>query len=235
MYVDLTDDQVNLFWQKGFLRLECITNDQEIKWLREIYDRLILQKTKSTSEQLTQLAKQRQLPFDNGKTLLVWIPFPERIVPELKNTIYFQNSLKIAARLLNVEENKVIGEGRMFFKPAHFGTQMPWHQDAAHPNSYDILKIWMPLDPVTVENGCLQFIPGSHLGGLRPHRSYEGDPSGLSLATDHVDSSQAIVCPLPTGGATIHHRYTLHHSQANTTDIPRRAFVTVCTIANRNY
>lgn len=229
--VNLTSEQVSFFWQHGYLCLDRITTDQELEWLRIVYDDLIKLRMKYTEEELDELAGQQKLPFDYGQSLLVWIPFPETIVPELKQAIYFKNSLKIAASLLRVEDDKVIGDGRMFFKPPQYGSQMPWHQDAAHIGSYDILKVWMPLDEVTVENGCLQFIQGSHLEGLRPHYSYPGDPSGLSLITDDVDSSQAVICPLPAGGASIHHRNTLHHSKANTTKTPRRAFVTVCSLA----
>ena len=229
--IDLTNEQVDFFWQNGYLCLNQLTTNQEIEWLKRVYDDLIKLKMACTAKELDELAKQQKLPFDNGKSLLVWIPFPEKIVPELRQAMYFKNSLKIAARLLRVEEAKVIGDGRMFFKPAQYGSQMPWHQDAAHPGSCDILKVWMPLDTVGVENGCLQFIKGSHLEGLRPHRSYPGDPSGLSLVTDDVDILKAAICPLPPGGATVHHRCTLHHSRANTTEIPRRAFVTVCSLA----
>ena len=229
--IDLTDEQVNFFWQYGYLSLDRITTDEEIEWLKKVYDDLVKLKVSCTTKELEELAKQQKLPFDDGQSLLVWIQFPFKIVPELRQALYFKNSLKIAAHLLNVEETKVIGDGRMFFKPPHYGSQMPWHQDGAHPGSYDILKVWMPLDDVNVENGCLQFIKGSHQEGLLPHRPYPGDPSGLSLVTDDVDTSQAVVCPLPAGGATVHHRCTLHHSRANTTEIPRRAFVTVCSLA----
>jgi ectoine hydroxylase-related dioxygenase (phytanoyl-CoA dioxygenase family) len=228
--IDLTDEQVNFFWQYGYLCLNQITTTQEIERLKIIYDYLIKLKVASSTEELDVLAAQQKLPFDDGKTLIVLIPFPEKVAPELKQAIYFKNSLKIAARLFGVEEAKVIGSGRMIFKPAQHGSQMPWHQDAAYPVDY-LLKIWMPLDSVNAENGCLQFIKGSHLKGLRPHRSYPGDPSGLSLMIENIDNSQVVICPLPAGGATVHHCCTLHYSKANTTKIPRRAFVTVCSLA----
>lgn len=154
---------------------------------------------------------------------------------KLKDTSYFKNVIKIAARLLNVQETQVIGEGRIFFKPAQFGSPIPWHQDGTHLACRDILKIWMPLDPVDEENGCMQFIKYSHRR-LRRYHPYQGDPTGSFMKTDddEIELSNKIVCQLPAGGATIHHRLTLHHSGPNRTNMPRRALVIVCTVADTN-
>ncbi len=60
-----------------------------------------------------------------------------------------------------------------------------WHQDAAYTASgahgrdasadhdADVLRmvnVWTPLVPATVENGCMQFIPGTHKLGIVPHQ-----------------------------------------------------------------
>ena len=58
-----------------------------------------------------------------------------------------------------------------FNKPAGTESPTPPHQD----NYYfclrpaNVLTMWMALDPVDEENGCLRYIPGSHLEGIRPH------------------------------------------------------------------
>jgi hypothetical protein len=44
--------------------------------------------------------------------------------------------------------------------------------------------------------------PGSHA------------PTTATLAADNVDDSTAVACPLPTGGATVHHPLTLHYTGA---------------------
>ncbi|NES82157.1 MAG: phytanoyl-CoA dioxygenase family protein [Moorea sp. SIO2B7] len=227
----LKDEQVTIFEKQGFLSFDRITTDQEIEWLKEIYDRIVEKMTVYSPETIAQLAAQQKLPLAGGKEILVWIPSPELIFPQLIDAIYFRNALKIAAHLLNVQQTKVIGRVRMYLKPAYFGAEMPWHQDAAYLGSIDSLKIWMPLDPATSENGCLHFIPGSHLGGIKPHRPYEGDTTGSGLIADGVEAFQAVVCPLAPGGATVHHCHTLHYSRPNNTARQRRAFVISCRVA----
>lgn len=229
---DLKDKQIDLFWKQGFLSLDRITTDREIEWLKDIYDRIVEQMTGYSPAKIALLAAQQRLPLADGSEILVWIPSPELNFPQLIDTVYFSNALKIAAHLLNVEEKEVIGRVRIYLKPAYCGAEMPWHQDAAYHGSPDFLKIWMPLDPATTENGCLHFIPGSHLGGIRPHRPYyEKDPTGSGSIVDDVDASEAVVCPLAPGGATVHHCQTLHYSSPNQTARQRRALVVSCRVS----
>lgn len=55
------------------------------------------------------------------------------------------------------------------------------------PNS--VIGFWIALDEATAQNGCLQFIPGSHKGGV--HRRYIRNPD--------KDSKELLIydCPAP--------------------------------------
>src|SRR5213083_922339 len=47
-----------------------------------------------------------------------------------------------------------------------------WHQDATYfgLRPYVHVTAWLALTDATAENGCMEFLPGSHRGGQRPHR-----------------------------------------------------------------
>ena len=49
----------------------------------------------------------------------------------------------------------------------------PWHQDCAYwidmPDKRAV-SCWVALDDVDVDNGCMWFVPTSHLLPIRPHR-----------------------------------------------------------------
>jgi ectoine hydroxylase-related dioxygenase (phytanoyl-CoA dioxygenase family) len=115
-------------------------------------------------------------------------------------------------------------------KPAGIGAPTPWHQDEAHRYDpgvdYEQLSVWMPLQGATPENGCMQYVPGSQRGPVLEHRSLGGDTrkSALECIGD-FDRANAVACPLPPGGAALHHCRTLHCAGANTTGEPRRAYV----------
>jgi ectoine hydroxylase-related dioxygenase (phytanoyl-CoA dioxygenase family) len=156
---------------------------------------------------------------------LVTILSPERVVPELKNTIFCRNVRKVFTRLLGVEETRLLSGWRIYFKRAH-SSETPWHQDAAYrPPPYHSASVWMPLDPVTIESSCMYYLSRSHHEGVRPHHFHED-----LLVVDDVDPSQAIVCPLSAGEAVVHHCCTLHYAGPNRTHRPRRALAIVCQV-----
>lgn len=52
------------------------------------------------------------------------------------------------------------------------GREKPWHQDHAYfnlPLETKIVGVWIALDRVTPENGCMYLLAGGHRGGPQPH------------------------------------------------------------------
>lgn len=225
--VNVTDEQIAFFRENGFLRIERITTDEEIEWLGGVYDRLFSERADEEKGKYFDLAGRRG---HSGREALPQVLGPENKVPELRETIHFRNARKLAARLLGVDEAQINGGGHMILKPPLYGSETPWHQDEAYWNPDVIphsLSVWMPLDPATVESGCMQFIPGSHKGEILWHRHINNDPLIHGLVTDEADQSKAVACPIPAGGATFHHCRTLHYAGPNKTDGPRRAYILV--------
>ncbi|MGO4840561.1 phytanoyl-CoA dioxygenase family protein, partial [Rhizobiaceae sp. 2RAB30] len=141
----------------------------------------------------------------------------------------FHASAKLIARQLLGPNARLIFEHAML-KPARTGGETAWHQDAAfyaRYTNYRAVTIWMPLQPVNEHNGCMRFIPRSQDGPVKDHRRIGDNPRVHGLEAINVDSSSAIACPLPAGGATIHGDRTLHHAGSNSSDEPRRAYALV--------
>ncbi len=225
--VDVTDEQVTFFQENGYLSIPRITTDDEIEWLKGIYDKLFNDRTGEEQGRYFDLAGPRA---HTGQETLPQVLGPEGQFPELRESIYFHNARRLAAKLLSVEQEKVGGGGHMILKPAHYGNETPWHQDEAYWNPEVLphsLSVWLPLDKATLESGCMQFIPKSHKGEVRWHRHINDDPLVHGLVTDDVDPSEAVACPIPAGGATFHHCRTLHYSAPNSTDQERRAYILV--------
>jgi ectoine hydroxylase-related dioxygenase (phytanoyl-CoA dioxygenase family) len=60
-----------------------------------------------------------------------------------------------------------------------------------------------------------------------PHHSIGHDPRIIGLEVDHPEAwaEKAVPCPIPAGGATIHHCRTLHYTGPNRSSGPRRAYI----------
>jgi ectoine hydroxylase-related dioxygenase (phytanoyl-CoA dioxygenase family) len=91
----------------------------------------------------------------------------------------------------------------------------------------------MPLQKATVENGCMHIIPGSHRRPVMAHRSLNNDPRIHALeCVGDFDPRTAVACPVPAGGAMIHHCRTLHSAGANRSDTPRLAYILAFGVQN---
>jgi hypothetical protein len=86
----------------------------------------------------------------------------------------------------------------------------------------------MPLQPVDEVNGCMTFIPGSHRQGILRHGNPNNDPRIHAVeCIEGFDPAEAVSCPLPAGGCTIHSGRTLHAAGPNRSDQPRFAYVLI--------
>ncbi len=154
---------------------------------------------------------------------------PSQHIPGWQQRPYF-SAILAAARFL-IGEDVVYWYDQLIYKPPHSPSQTYWHQDAAFwgddpQQDFRAVTCWLALSRALPENGCMQFIPGSHRGNVQEHRDVS-DRSEIAnaLATD-VDPTAAVLCPLVPGDATFHHQRTLHHTAGNTSDVPRRGLIT---------
>jgi ectoine hydroxylase-related dioxygenase (phytanoyl-CoA dioxygenase family) len=222
----LTPAQVEFYHVNGFLALPSLVEPDEVTWIREVYDRLFAERAGREVGDQFDLAGSDE---EGREAALPQILNPARYAPELLGARFRPHTLTIARQLLGPGA-EYRGE-HAIFKPARVGAETPWHQDEAYWNpalDYQSISVWIPLQEVTRENGCMEFIPGSHRLEVLPHHSigYDSRVHGLEIDPNpEVDLSTAVACPLPAGGCTIHHYRTLHFTGANRSPIARRAYI----------
>ena len=221
--VNPTADEVAFFKENGFLKVERLTSDEEIAWLRRIFEYIFDPANAGKPGGPVDRSGVR-IPEVKGK--LTQSFFPEVYFPQILESTYRRNAKKYAAALLGVDESRLTSWGHMICK-APGGRAAAWHQDHAYwqPEfDYYALGAWLPMHDVSVEMGAMQFIPGSHKRGLLRHRQEDEPSENVLMVDEPVDFSKAVACPLKAGGATFHHSETLHYTAPNATDKPRLAF-----------
>lgn len=153
-----------------------------------------------------------------------------RITPALHDVLWNPRFLIAASQLLgNVPVR--FWHDQIFWKPAKQGGVVAWHQDYSYwtrttPVAH--LTCWCGLDDSTKENGCLQYIPGSHKWGLLPKPVIAGELNGIKDSLSEEQKQQfenPQFAEVKAGEAIFHHSLTLHGSGANASPKPRRAFV----------
>jgi ectoine hydroxylase-related dioxygenase (phytanoyl-CoA dioxygenase family) len=119
---------------------------------------------------------------------------------------------------------------QLFVKPAKPGGVVAWHQDYAYWTRTKPLRhltCWIGLDDSTPENGCVQYVPGSHQWPDLPKPELTGDFEAIkaSLPVEIKDQFRPIFAELKKGESSFHHARTMHGSGRNDTSTPRRATV----------
>ncbi|MCR9257510.1 MAG: phytanoyl-CoA dioxygenase family protein [Alphaproteobacteria bacterium] len=107
-------------------------------------------------------------------------------------------------------------------------TKVDWHQDFSfdpHSND-DLITCLIFMDDVTMENGPLRTVPGSHKGPLYSHwkdGAFTGAIDGDPVA---VFEREAVAHTGVAGGACFMHSRVVHGSTENRSAAPRTLFIT---------
>ncbi len=118
------------------------------------------------------------------------------------------------------------------YKPAQHGGVNWWHQDSPYwpvlaPKD-SMVTAWIALDEVSLDNGCMSMVPGSHRWGdtiehLHQAKDRSGDfwtALGEEFRTEPV---RVVPRPVALGHVHFHHPLTWHGSHENRCARPRRA------------
>jgi ectoine hydroxylase-related dioxygenase (phytanoyl-CoA dioxygenase family) len=120
---------------------------------------------------------------------------------------------------------------QLFCKPAHHGGVVAWHQDYSYWTRTEPLAhltCWIALDDSTRENGCLQYVPGSHRWPDLPITGLAGNMDAIHAVLNDEQRGQferPVAVELKKGEAAFHHPRLVHGSFANRSDRSRRATV----------
>jgi phytanoyl-CoA dioxygenase PhyH len=216
----LPAEEVRRLDRLGFLAVKSFVPEQAVLEVRVIVEQLVTSRAGfNEGAQFDTLGQDDDPKF-------IQILNPHNYYRGLFRTDLFLSAQRVARQILGSKCR--FAADLLFVKAPRIGTETPWHQDDAfrHPN-FDLrgVTIWIPLQPVDAVNGCMQFIPGSHRGEVFRHTVPNGDPKIHSLqCMEGFDPAEAIACPLPLGGATLHTGRTIHYAGRNLSEAWRYAY-----------
>jgi phytanoyl-CoA hydroxylase len=124
-------------------------------------------------------------------------------------------------------DDKVIGKNLEYFnKPPRIGKPTPPHQDGYYfmLNPSIAVTMWMALEPADEENGCVKYVKGSHLKGMRAHGRTKtlGFSQGIiDFGTDE-DRANEVSFPANPGDLLVHHSLTIHRAGGNSSETRSR-------------
>lgn len=210
----MTQQEVNRYWEDGFLVFDDVLTRNEVEYYRgicaskEVVSKRSEEMYKKETIHLTGLTSLHPALLDLARHPAV----VSKIIPLLGPDIQIQHS-KLATK-----------------PPTKHMGPFPWHQDFAyypHTNT-DLLSVMIMLDDATPDNGCMSMVKGSHKLGMLNH-SIDGYFSGACQEPQYWESKEGrantVEIMTKCGGISIHHCLTLHGSPANLSGRERRGIV----------
>ena len=220
----LSNEQVYFYHENGYLAGIRMLNDEQIEQLRDELSALV-DPTYAGRELFYEYNSNKST--DTSKILFhalgAW-----RVAPGFHDLLWNPAFLMPAAQLLGGAVR--FWHDQIFYKPAHHGGVVAWHQDYSYwtrtqPMAH--LSCWIGLDDSTRENGCVHYVPGSHLWNLLPVTglAHEMEAIHSVLSDTQKEQFKPVAIELKKGEASFHHPLMVHGSYENRTDSPRRAAV----------
>ena len=117
-------------------------------------------------------------------------------------------------------EGPVLPKNMQYFnKPPGVGQPTPPHQDGFYfmLRPCEAVTMWLALDEIDEENGCVRYIRGYHKSGMRPHSRTEtlGFSQGIVDFPTLSDMQREIALPAQPGDLLVHHALTVHRAEQN--------------------
>jgi len=220
----LNEDQVAFYREHGYVAGVRLLDDDQITVLRE--EVIALVDPNHPGNALFYEFNSNE-SADPQKTLFhalgAW-----RITPGLHDILWHPAFTVAASQLL--EGAVRFWHDQIFYKPAHHGGVVIWHQDYSYwtrtqPMAH--LSCWVGLDDSTRENGCVHYVPGSHKWNLLPRADFANDMDAIleALTPAQRREFRPVAIELKQGECSFHHPLMVHGSYENRTDRSRRAVV----------
>ncbi|MDE0484159.1 MAG: phytanoyl-CoA dioxygenase family protein [Candidatus Poribacteria bacterium] len=153
--------------------------------------------------------------------------------PLIWHNIYAGEKLLNIARYF-LGDDIIVKYNSCFLKPARTGSATPWHQDNGlwRDGETEPFNFWIPLEPATRDNGCMQFIPGSHKTEIVEHVLYPDSIHGelpREAVKEMLKEHDAHHIELDPGDVVFWHSSMWHYSPPNPSEHSRIAVAGVWT------
>ncbi len=225
----LTEEQIDQYWAQGFLFLPDALRPEQLLALSADFEAW-KDESRSHDEAYGETLDERaRFDLEPGHSsdapALRRVASPVEVSAAYLDAMRTSPALDAVAQLIgpNVEFNN----SKINSKQPGAATEVKFHQDflfQPHTNE-DLIAVLFFLDDVTLDNGPLEVVPGTHRGPMYDHW-HAGVYTG-AVAPDVAAEHQPNAVPIhgPAGSACLMHTRLLHGSAPNLSDRPRTLFI----------
>ncbi|MGJ3243311.1 MAG: phytanoyl-CoA dioxygenase family protein [Opitutales bacterium] len=214
---------VEQYRRDGFIAVDQVFDPEEVKAALAGWEDLALRKNpeykgvhyeRFARGKLDQMSDQEKM--DAVRKLSWFVDFDER----LHHMAYKKELIAVITRLLGGKAPAMF-QDMALSKPPRHGREKPWHQDHAYfnyPVDTPIVGCWIALDPVDVDNGCMQVLAGGHHEPIIHFKRRD-----WQICDKDMLGKTSVAVPLQPGGALFFDGKIPHGTPDNHSERRRRA------------
>jgi phytanoyl-CoA hydroxylase len=229
----LSAEQVASYQREGYLVLPDVVSELELLPLESTFQRFIEGRVSGMGRDFCDMSGPYGRAFEDFN--LVNAVLPRVYDASLAGNVFEGRAAAIARQLIG-DDITLDYDQFLAKRPRRAGAVFAWHQDLGYwptdtPDTRTV-TCSLALDDATLENGCLQVVPGSHREAeLRPHRpsawssSAELREEAHTLTVDLGPTDAIVSLPVRRGSITVHNERIVHGSPGNSTNGWRRTYV----------
>ena len=225
----LTEEQKDQFWRDGVLLVDDAVTPEQLADLRGVFAEWVEESRSQDADYGKTLDGRPRFDLEPGHTAEVpalrRVQSPEEVSEVYADVMRNARTVDLCAELIGPSIR--FHHGKVNSKLPGAATKVKFHQDFPFEpmTNDDMITCLLFVDDVTLENGPLEVVPGSHKGPLYSHW-HNGVFTGAvadEVVEQHKDN--VIKCTGRAGSVCLMHASLLHGSAPNLSDKSRTIYI----------
>lgn len=218
MKTDLTPDQIAHYRERGYVVIDGFLSEEELALWRSRIDAAV------SARQDRKLANRDWRAGDSyydkvfTQRINLWMDHEG-----VRGLMLDRRIGKMAAELAGVDGIRIWHDQALIKEP--WANPTGWHLDNPYWSfsSRHAISLWVALDDVTRDNGCLYFLPGTHRTATWENGPINENIAALFELYPEWAALEADAAPMRAGSCSFHNGLLAHGAGANMTPGRRRA------------
>ncbi|TLP38251.1 phytanoyl-CoA dioxygenase family protein [Arcobacter arenosus] len=220
--MQLTQKQLNDFQKNGFLVLKNFAS-------HELCDEITKKAKEHLEKKIAPIeSEQEYLNFNDNKITIRRLRQVYDREDIFKEWMTYKKIRPILKQLLNDDVVLTLAHhNSIMTKLPKESTRTYWHQDRRYWSfeNDNLVSVWLSLGDEFLDNGLLEFIPGSHKMNFDSNR-FDENSNFLDENNENIKLiKNKVSTPLKKGDVVLFHCKTLHHANKNNTENAKISFV----------
>jgi phytanoyl-CoA hydroxylase len=225
----LTQSQKDQFWRDGVLVVEDAVTPQELDNLRTVFASWVEESRQHDDDYGETLDGRARFDLEPGHSAetptLRRVQSPEEVSDVYANVMRNARMVDVVAELIGPSVK--FHHGKVNSKLPGAATKVNFHQDFTFEpmSNDDMITALLFVDDVTLENGPLEVVPGTHTGPLHSlwHNGVFTGTVADGIFEEHKEN--IVKCTGKAGSACLMHCRLLHGSAPNHSDKSRTLYI----------